>query len=228
MTQRHPAGRPGLLLGAGQRRQPERRGARAGHHDAGGQQAPGADGVAPRACSLVNRTTRRMSLTPEGELYLRARAPHPRRDRRHGASCSASSKATPQGPAARQRHAGLRAQPRGAADLALRAQAPAGRGAAAAVGQPAAADRRRLRRLHPLRRAAGRARDRPAHRAEPPAAVRRAGLPGQARHAQGAERPDPAQLHRHPPGRGGLRRVAPGQRTRPQRDAPRRSRCAAT
>jgi hypothetical protein len=43
--------------------------ARAGHHHGGGQQAPGADGSAP-ACRWSDRTTRRMSLTPEGELYL--------------------------------------------------------------------------------------------------------------------------------------------------------------
>ena len=72
------------------------------------------------------------------------------------------------------------------------------------------------------------ARHRPAHRAEPAAAVRRAGLPGQARHPEGAERPDAAQLHRHPPGRGSLRRMAPGQRARPQCDHRSRSRRAAT
>jgi LysR family transcriptional activator of dmlA len=48
------------------------------------------------------------------------------------------------------------------------------------------------------------------------AAVRRAGLPGEAWHAQGPERPDQAQLHRHPPGRGSLRRVAVGERARAQ------------
>ena len=45
---------------------------------------------------------------------------------------------------------------------------------------------------------------------------------------EGSERPDPAQLHRHPAGRRGVRRVAPGQRPRPQRHAPRRSRPGAT
>ena len=34
---------------------------------------------------LLNRTTRRMSLTPEGELYLEHARAHPGRDRRHGA-----------------------------------------------------------------------------------------------------------------------------------------------
>jgi LysR family transcriptional activator of dmlA len=62
-------------------RQPERRGARAGHHHARGQQAAGADGGA-LGVVLVNRTTRRMSLTPEGEAVPGACAPHPRRDRR--------------------------------------------------------------------------------------------------------------------------------------------------
>ena len=60
----------GFFSDAGQRRQPERGRARTGHHDARGEQAPGADGVARSAWRCVNRTTRRMSLTPEGELYL--------------------------------------------------------------------------------------------------------------------------------------------------------------
>ena len=138
MTQRHPAGRPGLLLGAGRRRQPQRRGARTRHHDAGGQQAPGADGVAPRRVAgqphhAAHEPDARRRAVPG------ARAPHPRRDRRHGAAAR-RVEGDAEGPAAGERHAGLRAQPRGAADLALRAQVPAGGGAAAAVGEPAAAD----------------------------------------------------------------------------------------
>ncbi len=88
--------------------------------------------------SLVNRTTRRMSLTPEGELLLE----HARRilgEIDDMAQLLGVSRATPQRAAARERHARLRAQPHRAADLALCAQAPAGGSAAAAVGESAAA-----------------------------------------------------------------------------------------
>ena len=177
--------------------------------------------------SLVNRTTRRMSLTPEGELYLE----HARRilgEIDDMEQLLGVSKATPKGLLRVNATLGfgrshvaplisrfVRKHPQVEVQLQLSVE-------------PAAADRRLVRRLHPLRRAAGCARHRQAHRAEPPAAVRRAGLPGQARHAQGAERPDAAQLHRHPAGRRSLRRVAPDQRPRPQCDAPRPSRPAAT
>ena len=121
--------------------------------------------------SLVNRTTRRMSLTPEGELYLE----HARRilgEIDELEQLLGVSKATPKG--LLRVNATLGFGRSHVAPLISRfvRKLPAGRGAIAVVGQPAAADRRRVRRLHPLRRAARYARHRPAHRAEPPPAVR--------------------------------------------------------
>ena len=112
-----------------------------------------------------------MSLTPEGELYLE----HARRilgEIDDMEQLLGLSKATPQG--LLRVNATLGFGRSHVAPLISRfvRKLPAGRGAAAAVGQPAAADRGRVRRLHPLRRAAGRARHRTPHRAEPPPAVR--------------------------------------------------------
>jgi DNA-binding transcriptional LysR family regulator len=148
---------------------------------------------------LVNRSTRRMSLTPEGEIYLE----HARRilaEIDGMGELLGLAKATPQGllrvnatlgfgrshiaPLISRfvrRHPGVQVQ------LQLSVSPPP-------------VDRRPVRRLRALRRAAGQPRHRAQHRRQPPAAVRITGLPGAARHAQGAERPHAAQLHRHPPG----------------------------
>jgi AraC-like DNA-binding protein len=56
------------------------------------------------------------------------------------------------------------------------------------LGVSKAVDGGLIRRLHSLRCAARRPRDRQAHRTEPPLAPCRTGLPGQARHPEGAER----------------------------------------
>ena len=71
-----------------------------------------------------------------GRAVPAARAAHPGRPAGHGAGGARLARHADR-PAARQRHAGLRAQPRGARALAVRAQVPAGRGAAAALGQSA-------------------------------------------------------------------------------------------
>ena len=56
------------------------------------------------------------------------------------------------------------------------------------------------------------------HRVEPAAAVRLARVPGEARRCRKVPNDlTQAQLHRHPAGRGGLRRLAPGQRPRQER-----------
>ena len=152
-----------------------------------------------------------------GRTVPAARAPHPRRPARHGTGGQRLARHAAR-PAARQRDAGLRPQPRGAGALALRAQVPAGRSAAAAVRESAAAHRRRVRRLHPLRRAARRARRRAPHRRQPAAPRRGARVPRARRHAAGAAGPHAPQLHRHPPGRRSLRAVAPDRHAcrRPQ------------
>jgi DNA-binding transcriptional LysR family regulator len=60
----------------------------------------------------------------------------------------------------------------GAVDFTVRPQAPAGRSPTSAIGEPAAADGRLVRRLHPVRRTAGCASHRTAHRTEQTIAVR--------------------------------------------------------
>ncbi len=190
----------------------ERGGARTRHQHARGEQAARADGDAPgRHAGEPHHAAHEPHA--RGRAVRGARAPHPRRNRRHGAAAG-RREGRGAGPAARERHAGFRPQPRGAADLEVRTQASTGGSAAAALGQSTAADRRRLRRLHPLRRAARGPRDRAAHRVEPAAAVRFARLPGARRAAQGAQRPHAPPLHRHPPGRRGLWHLAAEHRAR--------------
>ena len=80
-----------------------------GHHHPGRQQAL-ALMESRLGVALVNRTTRRMSLTPEGELYLE----HARRilgEIEDMEELLGVSKATPQGPAAGECDARLRPQP---------------------------------------------------------------------------------------------------------------------
>src|SRR5688572_11157256 len=80
----HPTGRPGVLFGARERRQPQFRRARTGHHDTRGEQASGADGIAGR---LVAREPHDAPDEPDagGRALSGARPAHPGRDRRHGA-----------------------------------------------------------------------------------------------------------------------------------------------
>jgi len=146
--------------------------------------------------SLVNRTTRRMSLTPEGELYLE----HARRilgEIDDMEQLLGVCKATPRGLLRVNATLGfgrshvaplisrfVRKYPQVEVQLQL------------SVNPPALTDDSfdvciRFAR----RRTAGSS---PSMSRRPPAALRRTGLSGQARHAQGAERPDQAQLHRHP------------------------------
>ena len=176
-----------------------------GHHHACGQQAPGADGGAHRRGAAqphdaAHEPDSRRRAVP------RARATHPRRDRRHGADAG-RVEGHAQRPAAGQRDAGVRAQSRRAGHFPVRAQVPASGRAAAAVGGPAAVDGGRLRCLHPLRRAAGCTHHRAPHRAQPPAAVR-VTRPTSPSHGEpeGSCRPGASQLHQHPAGGRGVRR----------------------
>jgi LysR family transcriptional activator of dmlA len=93
---------------------------------------------------LVNRTTRRMASRPKASCtWTHARRILAEIDDMEQLVTRAV--AAPKGLLRVNATLGFRAQPCGAADLALRPQgSPAGGGAAAAVGQPAAADRRRL------------------------------------------------------------------------------------
>jgi DNA-binding transcriptional LysR family regulator len=148
--------------------------------------------------SLVNRTTRRMSLTPEGEIYLdSARRILTEIDGME--EMLGVAKATPKGLLRVNATLGfgrshvaplisrfVRKHPQLEVQLQLSVNPPA--------------DRRCVRRLHPVRRPAGLSRDRALRCAEPPAAVRLASLPRAPRHAQSATRVDQAQLHRHPAG----------------------------
>src|SRR5471030_2789402 len=152
--------------------------------------------------ALVNRTTRRMMLTPEGELYLE----HARRildDIDALSQLLGSAKRRPEGLLRVNATLGF-----GRSHVALYRRLSAGVGAAAVVGDAAAADRRRLRRLHPFWRAARHACDRPPAGRQPAPVLRRAGVSGAARHAAHAARSGQASVHRHPPGRRGLWRMA--------------------
>ena len=88
--------------------------------------------------ALVNRTTRRMMLTPEGELYLA----HARRildEIDELAELLGNGEEEPERIAARQCDARVRAQPRRACDLPVCRAIPASVGSASVVGHAAAA-----------------------------------------------------------------------------------------
>jgi DNA-binding transcriptional LysR family regulator len=176
--------------------------------------------------SLVNRTTRRMSLTPEGELYLE----HARRILGEIDDME-QLLGVPQGRAqgllrvnatlgfGRSHVAPLisrfvRKYPQVEVQLQLSVNPPPLTDDSPSTSASASASRRTPGSS-------------PAHRAQPAAAVRGAGLPGRTAHPRCRNDLTQAQLHRHPPGRRGLRRMAADQRPRQAR-RPNRSRPAAT
>src|SRR5476651_1586900 len=95
--------------------------------------------------ALDNRTTRRMMLTPEGELYLE----HARRildEIDELAELLGSAKKNPKGLLRVNATLGF-----GRSHVALRCEISAGVGSASVVCHPTAADRRHVRRLYPFR-----------------------------------------------------------------------------
>ncbi len=106
------------------------------------------------AVALVNRTTRRMSLTAEGEIYLA----HARRilgEMEELAQLLGGARAAPKGLLRVNATLGFGRSHVAPVDLAFRAALSGSRRAIAAVGRSAADQQRCLRRLRALRRATG-------------------------------------------------------------------------
>jgi molybdenum-dependent DNA-binding transcriptional regulator ModE len=129
--------------------------------------------------ALVNRTTRRMMLTPEGELYLG----HARRildEIDELSELLGSAKKSPKGLLRVNATLGFGRSP---GDFPVCRQIPSGGRAASVVGDAATSHRRCIRRLHPFWRAARYAGGREASCGESASVVRGALVCCVARHA---------------------------------------------